>query len=314
MLPGMELMGCTGLAVPPTVMEHVVKVESSFNPYAIGVVGGRLARQPRSLAEALSTARMLEERGYNFSLGLAQVNRYNLARQGLDSYEKAFDTCPNLRAGARILAECYGRSGGDWGKAFSCYYSGNFTTGYRHGYVQKVLASWQRKAGQEAVPIPIIDRRTAVQPRRSMRTAARTSGTSSLVARRIEDVQAPRIAPLAATPTTDASAPPVAAPGASTMHGTAAPRLRPPPSPPRAVAPSRRQPPPARRRPPLCRRRLHRSWCSRITRTPPWCPRCRRPCRYPGGMTLSSSSSNRHGWPMARESATYRHHHYWGTP
>ncbi|WP_425531175.1 hypothetical protein, partial [Pseudoxanthomonas mexicana] len=75
-----------------------------------------------------------------------------------------------------------------------------------------------RKAGQEAVPIPIIDRRTAVQPRRSMRTAARTSGTSSLVARRIEDVQAPRIAPLAAaTPTTDASAPPVAAPGASTM-------------------------------------------------------------------------------------------------
>ena len=103
MLPGMELMGCTGLAVPPTVMEHVVKVESSFNPYAIGVVGGRLARQPRSLAEALSTARMLEERGYNFSLGLAQVNRYNLARQGLDSYEKAFDTCPNLRAGARIL-------------------------------------------------------------------------------------------------------------------------------------------------------------------------------------------------------------------
>ena len=39
MLPGMELMGCTGLAVPPTVMEHVVKVESSFNPYAIGVVG-----------------------------------------------------------------------------------------------------------------------------------------------------------------------------------------------------------------------------------------------------------------------------------
>ena len=168
MLPGMELMGCTGLAVPPTVMEHVVKVESSFNPYAIGVVGGRLARQPRSLAEALSTARMLEERGYNFSLGLAQVNRYNLARQGLDSYEKAFDTCPNLRAGARILAECYGRSGGDWGKAFSCYYSGNFTTGYRHGYVQKVLASWQRKAGQEAVPIPIIDRRTAVQPRRAV--------------------------------------------------------------------------------------------------------------------------------------------------
>ena len=195
MLPGMELMGCTGLAVPPTVMEHVVKVESSFNPYAIGVVGGRLARQPRSLAEALSTARMLEERGYNFSLGLAQVNRYNLSRQGLDSYEKAFDTCPNLRAGARILAECYGRSGRDWGKAFSCYYSGNFTTGYRHGYVQKVFASWQRKAGQEAAPIPVIDRRTTAPSRRAVPATARASGKPSLVERRIEDARNGRAAP-----------------------------------------------------------------------------------------------------------------------
>ena len=150
MLPGMELMGCTGLAVPPTVMEHVVKVESSFNPYAIGVVGGRLARQPRNLPEALSTVQMLEDRGYNFSLGLAQVNRHNLARQGLDSYEKAFDVCPNLRAGSRILAECYGRSGSDWGKAFSCYYSGNFTTGYRHG-------SGRRRSRLALVPCKVLD-------------------------------------------------------------------------------------------------------------------------------------------------------------
>lgn len=141
MLPGMELMlGCP-LAVPANVMHHVVRVESSYNPYAIGVVGGRLARQPRSLAEALATVRMLESRGYNFSLGLAQVNRYNLSKYGLGSYEQAFATCPNLTAGSRILAECHGRSGGDWGKSFSCYYSGNFTTGFRHGYVQKIYAS-----------------------------------------------------------------------------------------------------------------------------------------------------------------------------
>lgn len=49
MLPGMELMGCTGLAVPGEVMQHVVRVESSRNPYAIGVVGGRLVREPRGL-------------------------------------------------------------------------------------------------------------------------------------------------------------------------------------------------------------------------------------------------------------------------
>ena len=141
MLPGMELMGCQGLSVPNEVMHHVVQVESAFNPYAIGVVGGRLVRQPRNLPEALATVRMLEGRGFNFSLGLAQVNRYNLGKYGLDSYEKAFEPCANLTAGSKILAECYHRAGGDWGKSFSCYYSGNFSTGFRHGYVQKIYAS-----------------------------------------------------------------------------------------------------------------------------------------------------------------------------
>lgn len=195
MLPGMELMGCTGLAVPPTVMEHVVRVESSFNPYAIGVVGGRLARQPRNLAEALSTARMLEERGYNFSLGLAQVNRANFARQGLDSYEKAFDVCPNLQAGSRILAECYSRSGSDWGKAFSCYYSGNFTTGYRHGYVQKVFASWQRQLDKSAAPaIPVIERRSTANRQRAAPLVSAAGAISSRLARRIEEANGERLA------------------------------------------------------------------------------------------------------------------------
>lgn len=146
----MELMNCPNLAVPNDVMHHVVRVESSYNPYAIGVVGGRLARQPRNLAEALSTVRMLEREGYNFSVGLAQVNRHNLGKYGLDSYKRAFEACPNLTAGSRILAECYGRSGRDWGKSFSCYYSGNFTTGFRHGYVQKIFASMHRSAGTTA--------------------------------------------------------------------------------------------------------------------------------------------------------------------
>lgn len=140
-LPGLETLACQGLAVPQEVMHHVVRVESSFNPYAIGVVGGRLARQPKTLPEALSTVRMLEQKGYNFSIGLAQVNRYNLEKYGLQSYERAFEPCANLIAGSRILAECYSRSGGDWGKSFSCYYSGNFSTGFRHGYVQKIYAS-----------------------------------------------------------------------------------------------------------------------------------------------------------------------------
>lgn len=155
MLPGLELIAaCTDLAMEPRIMQHVARIESSYNPYAIGVVGGRLVRQPQSLAEAVSTANMLEEKGYNFSLGMAQINRYNLGKYGLSSYQAAFNVCDNVRVGSQILAECYSRSGDDLGKALSCYYSGNFTTGFRHGYVQKVFASMQQ-AGDAVAPIAL---------------------------------------------------------------------------------------------------------------------------------------------------------------
>ncbi|HZX69880.1 MAG TPA: transglycosylase SLT domain-containing protein [Rhodanobacter sp.] len=160
MLPGLEMLACPNLAVSPEVMQHIVQVESGANPYAIGVVGGRLVRQPRNMDEALATARMLESKGYNFSLGVAQVNRSNLDRYGLDSYRRAFNTCANLAAGARILAGCYGSAHGDWGKAFSCYYSGNFVTGFRDGYVQKVYASINRAAavnGAAAMSVAPVD-------------------------------------------------------------------------------------------------------------------------------------------------------------
>ena len=141
MIPGIEALACGELAVPAEVMAHVVQVESSRNPYAIGVVGGRLQRQPTNLAEAVATVEMLERGGHNYSVGLAQVNRANFSRFGLDVPEQAFDVCINLRTGAQVLAECLQRNGGRWGDAFSCYYSGNAETGYRHGYVQKVFAS-----------------------------------------------------------------------------------------------------------------------------------------------------------------------------
>lgn len=156
MVPGMEMMGCQNLAVSAEVMQHVVNVESSRNPYAIGVVGGQLMRQPQNLPEAVATVRMLEKNGYNYSLGVAQVNRANLGKYGLDTFEKAFEYCPNLSAGSQILAQCYASAGKDWGKAFSCYYSGNFTTGYQDGYVQRIFNSMAKSgmiAGSQAIPL-----------------------------------------------------------------------------------------------------------------------------------------------------------------
>ncbi|MDQ0010335.1 type IV secretion system protein VirB1 [Luteibacter jiangsuensis] len=157
------MMACPNLAVPAEVMQHVVNVESSRNPFAIGVVGGQLVRQPENLGEAVATVRMLESKGYNYSLGVAQVNRANLGKFGLDTYEKAFQVCPNLVAGSQILAQCYASAGGDWGKAFSCYYSGNFTTGYQDGYVQKIFDSMARQSAlaATAVPIPLVKSSTS---------------------------------------------------------------------------------------------------------------------------------------------------------
>lgn len=129
-------------------MKRIAHVESSFNPYAIGVVGGRLDRQPRTKEEAIATARRLEQKGYNYSVGYVQVNKKNFSRYGL-TLETAFDACPNLRAGGEILKECFLRASKNPRKdeqqalrdAFSCYYSGNFTTGYKQGYVLKVVSA-----------------------------------------------------------------------------------------------------------------------------------------------------------------------------
>lgn len=138
-------------SVHPTVMSALISVESSHNPYAIGVVGGQLARQPKSLDEAVAAVKKLRADGRNFSMGVAQINKVNLAKYGLTD-TTVFDACANIAAGAKILTTCYVRatpvSNDDYqalGKALSCYYSGNFITGFKSDfkgqlpYVVKVM-------------------------------------------------------------------------------------------------------------------------------------------------------------------------------
>lgn len=149
MIEPMDLNSCSNFAVPAEIMQHVISVESSNNPFAIGVVGDRLVRQPRDLPEALATVEKLEDMGRNFSVGLAQINRRNFERLGITSYREAFHPCTNISAGAKVLADCHKRANLNWPKAFSCYYSGNFTTGFRDGYVQKLLTSMGTMAEPE---------------------------------------------------------------------------------------------------------------------------------------------------------------------
>jgi len=132
--------------VHPSTARALVAVESGFNPHAIGVVGGVLDRQPRTPGEARARATALQQRGWNFSVGLAQINQRNFDRLGLTP-NSAFDPCDNLRAMQAVLGECFARARRQSPaqvairKALSCYYSGNFITGFDHGYVRRVVSA-----------------------------------------------------------------------------------------------------------------------------------------------------------------------------
>ena len=145
---------CTAGA-SPVMMQKIIRVESSGNPFAIGVVGGRLARQPRTLEEALATTAELEKQGFNYSIGISQVNRQHFERLGWKKQiSEGFDPCANLRAGAAIFKNCYSgalRAGYVAEKAtseysathasLSCYYSGKYEASVSTGYVTKVLGT-----------------------------------------------------------------------------------------------------------------------------------------------------------------------------
>lgn len=141
--------------VHPDTARAIVSVESGFNPYAIGVVGGALVRQPRTFAEALATIDALHAAGWNYSVGIGQINVANFARLGLTA-STALDPCTNLTAMQAVLGACFERASptadaqAALRRALSCYYSGNFSTGVRHGYVGRVVAT----AGASSRPPP----------------------------------------------------------------------------------------------------------------------------------------------------------------
>lgn len=131
--------------MPTPISYAIVKTESNFNPYAIGVNKGAkgLARQPRSYQEAVQAAYRLRAEGKNFDVGLAQINIANFGWLGL-SIEKAFNPCENLKAMQKVYLNCLSRFGGGSGRgtpmqrAFSCYNTGNAGRGFTNGYVAKV--------------------------------------------------------------------------------------------------------------------------------------------------------------------------------
>jgi type IV secretion system protein VirB1 len=153
--------------IHPNTLQAIVRVESNFNPYAIGVVNGALKRQPQSLNEAVAAAKMLDAQGKNFSMGLGQINKQHLKRFGL-TYDTIFEPCKNLAAAQSVFGDCYVRANTTGNtqmalqKAFSCYYSGNFRFGFKSdfagqpAYVTKVLLANKENSDAQKIRIPAI--------------------------------------------------------------------------------------------------------------------------------------------------------------
>ncbi len=125
--------------VDPSVLKRIIDNESSRNPYSIGVVGKPSFPQPNSKDEALDAATKLISQGKDFSLGLMQIRYANLEKYGL-TIEDAFDACSNINGGSKIFSKCFFDAKGLYphssneqllNYAASCYYSGNFSRGFK---------------------------------------------------------------------------------------------------------------------------------------------------------------------------------------
>lgn len=125
LLPSLFLCAST---IHPDTIQDVAKTESGFHPMAIGVVNGK-SIYPSSKSDALHAIQRLEKDGKNYSVGLMQINQSNFAHYGVTA-EDMLEPCKNLTVFEKIITDCYVR-GKTLSRALSCYYSGNFQTGFK---------------------------------------------------------------------------------------------------------------------------------------------------------------------------------------
>lgn len=134
------------IKVAPTTMIAIVKTESQGNAWAIGLNRGKKLRyQPKSYNQAVSWVNYLDQHGYDFDVGLGQVNIRNIRKYGYTPSDM-LDPCKNLQVASMILHRNYNEalttSDSQYEalyKAISAYNTGNYHAGFNNGYVYKVV-------------------------------------------------------------------------------------------------------------------------------------------------------------------------------
>lgn len=136
---------CAPSVAPETVLA-IIQTESSGEPFALNVNGGRQPARQVNAADAAVTARRYVAAGYSVDLGLGQINSRNMRWLGL-TWETVFDPCTNVAALGRVLTANYNSAiaGRDPQSALrvalSMYNTGSQTRGFRNGYVAKVVGN-----------------------------------------------------------------------------------------------------------------------------------------------------------------------------
>lgn len=181
---------CAPTVAPETLLS-VARVESGFEPLAIGVNGG-LPRslRPKTNTAAVRQASELIASGVSVDLGVGQINSRNLSWLGL-KVEDAFDPCRNLEAAAKVLVANYHGAARDrepqaaLRTALSMYNTGDRSRGFRNGYVGKVTraAAYVVPALQTASPAL-----TPKDPRPSSGAPAATAAPWDVFGRRASPV------------------------------------------------------------------------------------------------------------------------------
>jgi type IV secretion system protein VirB1 len=142
--------------VHPDTIEAVIRQESAYYPYSLsinypkteaarqGYANGlyQLARQPKTLHEAVTWTRWLLQNGHTVSIGLMQVNSEQASKLGIKDLRLLYDPCVNVAAGAVILQESFrGQPSNLDGlaHAFAVYNAGSPQLGTENGYAAGVI-------------------------------------------------------------------------------------------------------------------------------------------------------------------------------
>ena len=165
---GVATAGCIKEAIRdyslnPAVFYAILSVESGMNPYALEIMTFREDKNIpcpfvssgrrkiyscvfKTKGEAIRLLEYAHSKGYDYSVGLGQINRWWVDKLGLNP-KKLLNPCYNSRLSAYILDLCWKRYGDSW-KTIDCYNKGEGRASEVSAYVLNIYKELERWRGK----------------------------------------------------------------------------------------------------------------------------------------------------------------------